>query len=201
MKKIISVNKDNLEDIAIGGAVLGSGGGGDPYVGKLMTNQCLETAHPVKVIQVETLNDDEWPVHIDLNNDILLTAGVGNSSYPRSVRIWDLNKMRKSTPNISYNGAIYASRFMDSGKIIAAVDNDNYFRAWDTLTGKPSIDPVKHIYNVALSNNGYYAHKRGESLFLSRIPIAIEKSPKILPDFIPNPMKHWLPGLRIMALN
>ena len=58
MKKITSVNKDNLEDIAIGGAVLGSGGGGDPYVGKLMTNQCLETAQPVKVIQVETLNDD-----------------------------------------------------------------------------------------------------------------------------------------------
>ena len=132
----------------------------------------------------KTLNDDEWPVHIDLSNDILLTAGVGNSSYPSSVRIWDLSKMRKSTPNISYNGAIYASRFMDSGKIIAAVDNDNYFRAWDTLTGKPIIDPEKNIYNVALSNKGYYAHKSGESLYLSRIPIAIEKSPKILPDFI-----------------
>ena len=42
MKKITSVDKDNLEAIAIGGAVLGSGGG-DPYVGRLMTNQCLET--------------------------------------------------------------------------------------------------------------------------------------------------------------
>ena len=47
MQKITSVDKDNLEAIAIGGAVLGSGGGGDPYVGRLMTNQCLETSEPV----------------------------------------------------------------------------------------------------------------------------------------------------------
>ena len=59
MQKITSVDKDNLEAIAIGGAVLGSGGGGDPYVGRLMTNQILEKAEPVKVIEVETLNDDE----------------------------------------------------------------------------------------------------------------------------------------------
>ena len=59
MQKITSVDKDNLEAIAIGGAVLGSGGGGDTYVGRLMTNQILEKAEPVKVIEVETLNDDE----------------------------------------------------------------------------------------------------------------------------------------------
>ena len=58
MKKITLVDKDTLEAIAIGGAVLGSGGGGDPYVGRLMTNQCLETTEPVKVIEVETLDDD-----------------------------------------------------------------------------------------------------------------------------------------------
>ena len=33
MKKITLVDKDKLEAIAIGGAVLGSGGGGDTYVG------------------------------------------------------------------------------------------------------------------------------------------------------------------------
>ncbi len=132
----------------------------------------------------KTLDDDAWPVHIDLQNSILLTAGIGNTSYPSSVRIWDLKSMSKLTPNISYNGAIYLSRFMNSGKIVAAVDNDHYFRAWDTLTGKPIMDPVKNIYNVTISNNGFYAHKSGESLYLSRIPITIEKAPKILPDFI-----------------
>ena len=58
MKKITLVDKDKLEAIAIGGAVLGSGGGGDPYVGRLMTNQCLEPSDHVKVIDVETLDND-----------------------------------------------------------------------------------------------------------------------------------------------
>ncbi len=59
MKKITSVDKNKLEAIAIGGAVLGSGGGGDPYVGKLMTNQCLETTNPVEVIEIDKLEDHE----------------------------------------------------------------------------------------------------------------------------------------------
>ena len=58
MKKITLVDKGKLEAIAIGGAVLGSGGGGDPYVGRLMTNQCLKNAEPVKVIEVDELDDD-----------------------------------------------------------------------------------------------------------------------------------------------
>ena len=36
MKILRTIGVDDLEDIAIGGAVLGTGGGGDPYVGKLM---------------------------------------------------------------------------------------------------------------------------------------------------------------------
>ncbi|MEA2527986.1 MAG: uncharacterized protein QOF73_5213, partial [Thermomicrobiales bacterium] len=30
------ITAEQLEDIALGAAVLGTGGGGDPYVGKLM---------------------------------------------------------------------------------------------------------------------------------------------------------------------
>ena len=58
INKLVEVNKDNLGAVAIGGAVLGSGGGGDPYVGQLMTNQVLNDSEPVKVIDVETLDDE-----------------------------------------------------------------------------------------------------------------------------------------------
>ena len=61
----------------------------------------LESGKCLQVNYINTLNEDEWPVHIDLNNNILLTAGVGNSSYPSSVRIWDLSKNSKLIPNIS----------------------------------------------------------------------------------------------------
>ena len=133
---------------------------------------------------LNTLDEDSWPVHIDLNNDILLTAGVGNSSYPSSVRIWDLSRNSKLIPNINYSGAIYAAKFMNSGEVIAAVDNNNIFRVWDTSTGKPLIDPVKDIYNVAISRKDYYAHKAGENLYLSRIPYSIDTPPSLLPNFI-----------------
>ena len=83
MQKITSVDKDNLEAIAIGGAVLGSGGGGDPYVGRLMTNQILEKAEPVKVIEVETLNDDELILPIAMMGAPTVICLLYTSPSPR----------------------------------------------------------------------------------------------------------------------
>ena len=52
------LNKQSIEDIALGAALLGTGGGGDPYVGKLMALQAVENYGPVKVIDVESIPDD-----------------------------------------------------------------------------------------------------------------------------------------------
>ena len=49
---------EDMENIALGGAFLGTGGGGDPYIGKLMARQAIAANGPVKVIDVETLPDD-----------------------------------------------------------------------------------------------------------------------------------------------
>ncbi|MGD0720750.1 MAG: DUF917 domain-containing protein [Roseiarcus sp.] len=48
----------DLDDIAIGGAILGTGGGGDPYIGKLMAQQAIRRHGPVRMIDVEDLADD-----------------------------------------------------------------------------------------------------------------------------------------------
>ena len=37
-----TIYADDMEDIATGGAILGTGGGGDPYVGKLMAQQAIK---------------------------------------------------------------------------------------------------------------------------------------------------------------
>jgi DUF917 family protein len=42
IKKLSFVDNKSINAVAIGGAVLGSGGGGDPYVGKLMAQQSIE---------------------------------------------------------------------------------------------------------------------------------------------------------------
>jgi DUF917 family protein len=56
------LEKHNIEDIAIGSAVLGTGGGGDPYLGKLATIREIERAGPLKMVTVDDLPDDALAV-------------------------------------------------------------------------------------------------------------------------------------------
>lgn len=58
MRNIRTVNVDDMEDIATGGAMLGTGGGGDPYIGKLMAQQAIRRYGPVALVDVEDLPDD-----------------------------------------------------------------------------------------------------------------------------------------------
>jgi len=58
VKKLTFVDKKSLNAIALGGAVLGSGGGGDPYVGRLMTSQSIGESGGVEVIDIESLPDE-----------------------------------------------------------------------------------------------------------------------------------------------
>jgi DUF917 family protein len=49
----------NIEDIALGAAVLGTGGGGDPYIGMLMARQAIKDYGPVELYTLDELNDDD----------------------------------------------------------------------------------------------------------------------------------------------
>lgn len=56
------LGKQEIEDIAIGAAVLGTGGGGDPYIGKLMTLQAIEEYGPIQLYSVDEIPDDAFVV-------------------------------------------------------------------------------------------------------------------------------------------
>ncbi len=49
-----------LEEIALGATVLGTGGGGDPTIGKLMAQQAVARYGPVSLVRLEEVPDDEW---------------------------------------------------------------------------------------------------------------------------------------------
>ncbi|GAA0180603.1 DUF917 domain-containing protein [Clostridium sediminicola] len=53
-----NLDSQAIEDIALGAALLGAGGGGDPYVGKLMALQSIKNYGPVTMIDVEEVPDD-----------------------------------------------------------------------------------------------------------------------------------------------
>jgi DUF917 family protein len=56
------IDQQNIEDIALGAAVLGTGGGGDPYVGKLMARQAIRQYGPVQLYTLDELDDDDLVV-------------------------------------------------------------------------------------------------------------------------------------------
>ena len=58
MEQIKTITRADMADVALGGAFLGTGGGGDPYIGRLMAEQAIEANGPVTVLDIEDIDDD-----------------------------------------------------------------------------------------------------------------------------------------------
>jgi hypothetical protein len=52
------LHSENVVDIALGAAVLGTGGGGDPYIGKLMGISAIQEFGPVTLLSLDEIDDD-----------------------------------------------------------------------------------------------------------------------------------------------
>lgn len=57
MRKFI--HSKDIDNLALGATVLGTGGGGDPYIGALMAKQAIEQYGPVELISIDELDDDD----------------------------------------------------------------------------------------------------------------------------------------------
>lgn len=53
-----SITSENIEDLALGAAILGAGGGGDPYLGKLMVRKALAGGGNIALLAPYELPDD-----------------------------------------------------------------------------------------------------------------------------------------------
>lgn len=62
------VGEGQLDDLAVGAAVLGTGGGGNPYLGALLTKQVIREHGPVELVTVDEVPDDAL---------VVATAGMG----------------------------------------------------------------------------------------------------------------------------
>ncbi len=54
-----TLDVQNVEDLALGAAVLGTGGGGDPYIGKLMGIQAIREHGPITLLSLDEIKDDD----------------------------------------------------------------------------------------------------------------------------------------------
>lgn len=62
------IGRDDLDALAIGAAILGTGGGGDPYIGRVMAESAIDQNGPVTVYDVDELDDE---------NVVIPVAGMG----------------------------------------------------------------------------------------------------------------------------
>ena len=58
MRDVRELTIDDIDDLALGATLLGTGGGGDPYVGKLLVKQAIADHGPAMVVDPEDLPDD-----------------------------------------------------------------------------------------------------------------------------------------------
>ncbi len=57
-RRELVLSEDNLEDFARGAAFLGTGGGGDPYLGRLMAKNAIREFGSPRILGVDELSDD-----------------------------------------------------------------------------------------------------------------------------------------------
>lgn len=55
---VTSIGPSEIEEIALGAAVLGTGGGGDPFIGKLLALDAVVKYGPVEMIQPDEVDDE-----------------------------------------------------------------------------------------------------------------------------------------------
>lgn len=62
------IDEEALDDITLGSTILGSGGGGDPYVGMLLARDAIRRFGPVRLVDIEEVPDDA---------NVVFIAGIG----------------------------------------------------------------------------------------------------------------------------
>ncbi|OPA80306.1 hypothetical protein BVG16_06110 [Paenibacillus selenitireducens] len=64
--KLTELNEQAIQYIAVGAAVLGTGGGGDPHIGKLMAIEAIRKYGPVRVVSPDELGDEDLIVPLSM---------------------------------------------------------------------------------------------------------------------------------------
>ena len=72
-----------IEDIALGASLLGAGGGGDPYVGKLVAIGAVREYGPVTLLDPQEVPDDALVIPIAMMGapTVLAEKGIGEREY------------------------------------------------------------------------------------------------------------------------
>ena len=78
------LTRQDLLDLARGAAFLGTGGGGDPYIGRLMVERALGEGGTVTLLPLDEVPDDWFVIPRASHSIILLSCEVTSAVSPCS---------------------------------------------------------------------------------------------------------------------
>lgn len=157
-----------IEDIALGAALLGAGGGGDPYIGKLTAIGAVKECGPVKLIGIDEVPDGAFimPTASMGAPTILTEKGVGANEF---AKLFDMVSRY-------YGKEVYATMPMEAGGVnsmlpiaaaarlgIPMVDVDGMGRAF------PELQMVTFTIGGASASPMAFIDEKGNSGILDTI--------------------------------
>jgi len=131
----MNIHREHLDDLALGTALLGTGGGGDPYLYKLALDAAIAEKGPVELVDPDDLDDDAT---------IISTGGVGapmiaSEKLPNGMEgVWAIRKLEEFA-NIKADALIAAEIGGGNGLVpmlsalhmgLPVVDGDGMGRAY-----------------------------------------------------------------------
>lgn len=162
------LSERNVEDIALGAAVLGTGGGGDPYIGMVMARRAIRDYGPVELYALDELNEDDLVVPSAMmgaptvmiekmpNGDDIINAFQAVGKY--------LGKPIRATMSIEAGGMNSVVPIYVAARLqIPIVDCDGMGRAF------PEIQMVTHTIHGIDATPMAMSDERGNTVLLETI--------------------------------
>jgi DUF917 family protein len=135
---MIKIGENEMHDIAAGAAILGTGGGGDPYVGKLMAIAAIRKHGPVSLLDPDDVPDD-WlviPTAMMGAPTVLIERIPRGEEAIESLRLLErtLGRRADATMPIEAGGVNSTIPFVVGAKLgLPVVDGDGMGRAFPEL--------------------------------------------------------------------
>lgn len=129
---------EDMEDFARGAAFLGTGGGGDPYIGRLLAENAIREHGAPRVIQVEDLADDDavFPVAMVGAPTVMIEKAVRGEDADLALAMLEERVDRRATAIVSAEiGGLNATLpvMMAARRGLPLVDGDGMGRAFPEI--------------------------------------------------------------------
>ena len=132
------LTSDAIADLARGAAFLGTGGGGDPYVGRLMAEQAIDRVGGVELLPLAEVADDAFVIAAGNMGapTVLVEKLLGGSESAEAVLRLEAHLGRKATAIIPFEaGGVNSTLPLLIGAVLGlpVIDGDGMGRAFPEL--------------------------------------------------------------------